>query len=174
MNENRIVMSPVTKGLYIGLAVILLSVLLMVFMSMEEQNKFSWISYVIVVGGIIWACIRYAQDMNGNVTFGNVFGHGFKTTAVVAILAVLFTLLAVTVIFPEMKDKSMEMARTQMEEQGRMSDTQIDEALTMTDKYFIPFAVGGTLVGYLIIGLISSLIGAAVAKKNPNAGNPMV
>jgi hypothetical protein len=37
----------------------------------------------------------------------------------------------------------------------------------MMEKYFIPFAIGGALFMYLLIGVIASLIGAAIAKKNP-------
>jgi hypothetical protein len=48
-----------------------------------------------------------------------------------------------------------------------MTDEIIEQALTMTRKFFIPFAVGGILIGTGIFGAIGSLIGAAVAKKNP-------
>ncbi len=174
MLENKTVMSSTTKGLYLGLIVVLLSVLLMVTMTMQQQQKLSWVSFLIIIAGIIWACIKYAKDMNGNVTFGNVFAHGFKTTAVLTIISILYTILAITIIFPEMKDQALEISRQKMEEQGQLSDSDIDKAVDWTGKYFTAFAVGGSLIGYLFMGAIASLIGAAIAKKNPQANNPMM
>jgi hypothetical protein len=65
----------------------------------------------------------------------------------------------------------MEVARTQMESDGKLSEAQIDQAIGMTQKFFIPFAIGGVVIGYLILGAIGSLIGAAIAKKNPQPAN---
>jgi len=105
--------------------------------------------------------------MNGNVTFGNVFAHGFKTTAVVAALLAVYTFIAVKFLFPDIVDKSLAMAKKEMEEKGTLSDEQMEQALSMVRNFFVPFAIGGILVMFAIIGAISSLIGAAVAKKNP-------
>jgi len=38
----------------------------------------------------------------------------------------------------------------------------------MMRKFFMPFAIGGMLIMSAILGAVASLIGAAVAKKNPN------
>ena len=38
--------------------------------------------------------------MNGNVTFGNVFAHGFKTSAFVAALTAVYSFVAVEILFP--------------------------------------------------------------------------
>jgi hypothetical protein len=162
------VMSATTKGLIIGLVLVTLSIATYFLVSdMSKQQSYAWISYVLIVGGAMWACFSYAKEMNGDVTFGSVFGHGFKTTAVFTSIVLVYTIIAVTVLFPEMKDKVMEAARLQMEKDNKLSETQIDQAISMTSKFFVPFAIGGVLIGYLILGAIGSLIGAAVAKKNP-------
>ena len=49
-----------------------------------------------------------------------------------------------------------------------MTDELIEQAIGMTKKYFIPFALGGNIIGTGVLGAIGSLIGAAVAKKNTN------
>jgi putative Ca2+/H+ antiporter (TMEM165/GDT1 family) len=66
-----------------------------------------------------------------------------------------------------MKEKIFDMSRQKMEDNGKMSESQIDQAMEMARKFFIPFAIAGTLIGTLICGAIASLIGAAVAKKKP-------
>jgi F0F1-type ATP synthase assembly protein I len=161
--------TPIQIGLIISLVLIVISVVLFITVSdLKVQQKFGYLSYAILIGGIAYACFNHAKENAGNVTFGNVFGFGFKTTAVITSIMVVFTILSVTLLFPEMKDKAMEMARQQMEEQGQLTETQIDQAIDMTTKFFVPFAIGGALIGYLIMGCIGSLIGAAIAKKNPN------
>jgi uncharacterized membrane protein len=122
---------------------------------------------VIMFVGVIVSCIQYAKVNNGNVTFGNVFGNGFKTTSIVALLTILVGVLFV-LIFPDIKEQALEQVRRDMEKQGQADDV-IDKAVAMTDKMFIVFMLAGGIFGTLFFGAIASLIGAAVAKKNPNA-----
>src|SRR3954453_11869460 len=163
------VTSPVSKGVIITLLLIVVG-LIIYFTNQLGNKSLGYLQYIILIGGIIWSCISYAKQMNGNVTFGNVFSHGFKTTAVVAALLAVYTFIAVKFLFPDMVDKALEIAKKKMESSGNnMSDEQIQQSLDMVRKFFIPFAIGGLLVMFAIIGSISSLIGAAVAKKNPQS-----
>ena len=160
------IVTPVQKGIIITLILIVLG-LIIYFTNQIENKALSYIQYPILLGGIIWSCTYYAKQMNGNVTFGNVFAHGFKTTAFVAALLAVYTFIAVKFLFPDIVDKSLAMAKKEMEEKGTLSDEQMEQALSMVRNFFVPFAIGGILVMFAIIGAISSLIGAAVAKKNP-------
>jgi hypothetical protein len=54
-----------------------------------------------------------------------------------------------------------------MAKNPKMTDEMIDQAITMTKKLFLPFAIAGAIFGTGFLGAIGSLIGAAVAKKNP-------
>lgn len=163
--ENKI-MSHITKGLVIGLIAVIVGIAGYLG-GIDQQSWFKWISTVIICAGIIWACIYYAQQLDGRVTFGNIFVHGFKTSVVVALLVVVYFVLAVTVIFPEMKDKAMEAGRQQMESAGKYSDEQINQGLEVARKFFVIIGIAGILLGTLIAGAIASLIGAAAAKKKP-------
>jgi NADH:ubiquinone oxidoreductase subunit 6 (subunit J) len=105
--------------------------------------------------------------MQGDVTYGNVFAHGFKVTATLIVITVVYTLLSMKVLFPEMTDKIIENAATEMEKNKQLTDDQIKSALDMTRKFMLPFAIGGIILMYGFIGAISSAIGAGVAKKTP-------
>ena len=159
--------TPIVKGLLICLVLIIMD-LVAGFTNSRLSPWFRWLPIVIVVGGIIWSCISYGNQMENNVSFGNIFGYGFKTSAVVACIMVVYSIISIFVIFPETKELSLDMARKQMEEAGRSED-QINQGLEITKRLFIPFAIGGTLLFILFEGLISSLIGAAVTKKNPQS-----
>lgn len=160
------VTSNVIKGIIIALVLVLLDVTATLG-NFKYEKWYSFIPSIILIGAIIWACISYANQMDNHVTFGNVFAHGFKTSAVVACIFFIYTLLAIFVLFPEMKEKALEMALTQLESQGNMPEDAKEKALQITDKLFVPIQVAGAVLGTLIIGVIASLIGAAVAKKNP-------
>ncbi len=159
------VTTPVIKGLIISMILIVIG--LAIYFSGQVANKsLGYLQYLILFAGILWGCINYAKQLDGNVSFGNVFAHGFKITAVVTVILVLYTLLALTVLFPEMKDKLVEQAELEMEKQS-MSDSQREQAISMMKNYMMPFAIAGILFFFMVIGLIASLIGAAAAKKKP-------
>lgn len=157
--------SHVVKGVIIALLLIAFG--LITYLTGQLANKsLQYIQYVILIGGIIWSCTTYAKQLNGNVTFGNVFANGFKTTAVITVLLCIYTFIAMKLLFPEMPDKILVEAKKSMQEKN-LSDEDIDKALKMTRDYLVPFAIGGILLMFSIVGAIASLIGAGVAKKKP-------
>jgi hypothetical protein len=162
MEENKI-MSPQIKGVLISLIVIILSIA-GYFTDLSFTAWYPWAINLLLLVAIIIACVHFANQKDGYVTFGNVFLHGFKITLVVTLFLLLYTVLATTVLFPDMKEKIFEMQRTKMEESG-LDDDKLEQAMTMMKKYFTVFAIGATIFGTLIWGAISSLIGAAIAKK---------
>lgn len=163
--ETKIV-QPWMKGLILSLVTIAFSLVL--YFTGQWQNKsLGYIQYAIILGGLIWSCIYYAKQMNGDVTFGNVFAHGFKITAALIVITVVYTFISLKFLFPEMEDKIIEEAAKQMEARGGLSDDQIKQALDMTRKFLMPFAIGGIILGYAILGAVASAIGAGIAKKNP-------
>jgi len=165
MVEKKI-MTHVVKGVLVSLILIVIGVIGRVT-NIESQGWFRWISLIVLCIAVIWACIFYSNQMNNQVTFGNVFVHGFKMSVVITLLLIVWTILAVTVIFPDTKEKALEMARQQMEDAGKMTDSQIDQAIEATKKFFFVIVIGSILFGTLIVGAIGSLIGAAAAKKKP-------
>lgn len=165
MEQN--ITTTTTKGLVIGLIMIVIAIAIY-FLDIDVNGPSKWISYIVFVLGIIWSVYNYGQQINYNATFGNYFAFGFKVSAVVTCLMIIYLVIFV-VLFPEFKEKAMEQARAKMQEGGKLSSEQIDQTVTMTKKFFMAFAIGGTLIGLLIFGSLSALIGAAITKKQPNA-----
>ncbi len=162
MEQN--VTTTTTKGIVIGLIMIVVAIAIY-FLDIDVQGPSKWISNIIFVGGIIWSVYSYGKQVDYNATFGNYFAHGFKVSAVVTCI-MIFYLVIFIVLFPEFKEKAMEQARAQMEKGGKMTADQINQGMTLTRKFFMVFAIGGTLVGLLIFGSLASLVGAAITKKD--------
>ena len=154
------------KGLIISLIMIVFS-LVTIYAEQTENKALGFVPIAVLLAGVIWGCIVFARQKDHNVTFGNVFAHGFKTTAAVIALMAVYMLLLFLVIKPELKDLALEQSRQALEKQN-MSEADIQNALDVTNKIFLPAAIGGAMVTYALIGCIASLIGAGVAKKNPN------
>jgi hypothetical protein len=141
---------------------------MIIYVSNQLMNKsLSYITLVIVISAIIGGCIYYAKQMNGQVTYGNVFAHGFKITAGIAAIMSIYTIISVKFIYPEIIELTIDAARAEMEKKGNVPTDQMDMALGFTRKFFLPFAIAGSLFGTAIIGALASLVGAGLAKKNP-------
>ena len=153
-----------TYGLITALAMIVVGLVLHVA-DLSYEPWAQWITMVVFLIGILMNAAAYSKANNHVVTFGSVFSSGFKATALITILMIVWAFISIT-IFPEIKDKAMEKAVADMQEQG-LDDEAIDQALGMTSKYFNVFMIGGIILMHIIAGLIFSLIGAAIAKKNP-------
>lgn len=163
------VTTHIVKGLIIGLVIFALSTILQVF---NIQDKWvQWAILALFMAAIVWADISFSNDMDSNVTYGKVFVHGFKTTTIVTLISIAGFLL-IYLIMPEIKDKALLIARTEMEKDPKNTEDMIDTAMKMVDKFFLAFGIGGTLLSYMFFGAIASLIGAAIAKKNPQTGMP--
>ena len=164
--EEKKITSHLIKGLIIGLILIVISIVAQFAGLKRDSAPIQILSTCILIGGIIWSCWNYGKQNDGFVTFGNVFGHGFKTTAVAAVIVIVFMIIFF-LAFPEYKEEAMEEGRRQMEEQGKMSDEQIEQAIDIGKRFFLPIAIGSIIFFYAVIGAISSLIGAAITKKKP-------
>ena len=163
---EQTVTTSTTKGIVISLILIVIA-LATYFLDLDASSGIQYVSYVIFIAGIIWSVIYYGKQIDHNATFGNYFAHGFKVAALVTAIMIIYVVIFVN-LFPDMKEKAMEAARKNMEAKGKMTPEQITQALTFTKKFFMVFAIGATLLGYLIFGALASLIGAGVTKKNPH------
>jgi amino acid transporter len=137
------------------------------FAHLRFDTWFKWLSTVITIAAIIVFCMQYGKQMTTGVTFGKVFGYGFKIALVISILMVLYSFLSFYVIFPELTDQILVKTRTDLEAKGGLSEEQIDQAVNMTKKFMqpIPIAIFAFLAT-LFFGTIGALLGAAFTKKS--------
>ena len=159
--------SHIIKGVILSIVSIVFSVIVYVF-NLYEMQSLSYLNYAIFLGGLIYGAILYSNENKNQVTFGNVFAHGFKTTAVIIVITVFYTVIAFKFLFPDMMELMLTISRKQMLKDPKLTDEMIEQAMSMSRKYFLPFVIGFSIIGTGFLGLIGSLIGAAVAKKNTN------
>jgi hypothetical protein len=157
----------ITAGLIIAGVLVVISTILN-FMDLSMKPGVAFLQPVVIILALV-LFIRSWGNANGNrLSFGNLFAYGFKTTAVFTIITIIFTIIFL-LLFPDMKEKSLEMARQKLEDDPRVSEEQMEQALEISRKFFWVAVVGGSMLSMVIMGAIGSLIGAAVTKKNPNS-----
>ncbi len=164
--------SHLVKGLIIGLILIVVDIVAG-FTGFKYEIWFRWIPTIIMAIAFIVACIVFGKEMENRVTFGQVFGHGFKTSLVVACILIVYTLLSIYLIFPDQKEKIIQMQLEELDKQPNITETQRDQAITMFNKMFIPIAFLSVVIGTLIVGAVASLLGAAFTKKTPQSPFPV-
>jgi len=163
---EKTVTSTITKGLVISLILIVLA-LAVYFANIQVNGPTQWIGYAVFIGGVIWSIYSYGKQVDYNSTFGNYFAHGFKVSATVTAIMIIYIFIFI-VLFPDFKEKALDQAKVAMREKNNMTEEQMTQAIEWTRKFFMVFLVGGTLLGYLILGALAALVGAAITKKQPN------
>jgi hypothetical protein len=161
-----------TYGLITGLILVIFSVVIYIA-NLEQAAWNQWVVYGLFLGGLIMNAIAFSKANSGIITFGQIFSSGFKATAIISLLVAFWALISIY-IFPELKERYIEIGRQKMEQIGKFSAEEIEAALESTRKRFVIIRVMGDLFGYLIMGLIFSLIAAAVAPKNKRPLTPVV
>lgn len=164
-------LTPVIAGLILGLISVVAFLAFYFAGRSFERDAISYLPMLLVVGLLIFFIIKYSNDKENNVTFGNCFGYGFKATAVMAIVVFVCSLIFV-LAQPAYKEEFMNFMAEEMNKNPDVTDEQRETTMNAMDKFFMISILGGGLFMNLLIGAIASLIGAAVAKKNPRPANP--
>lgn len=160
--------TSLTAGVYLAIALILVSVIFYV-----TGNPFSkvgqYISYPIMIGGIILAQLNYKKALGGTLTYGQAIGAGVLAMVFASLISGVYNYLLFAVIDPSLQEQLRIFTEEQIVKQGKVPEEQLETVVNMTAKLQTPimmFVIG--LVGGAFIGLIVSLITAIFIKKNPS------
>jgi len=163
--------AAMTYGLYMGIALIIYSVILYVAGQTFNQTL-GYVSFVIMIVGIVWAQMNYKKLQGGMLTYGQGVGIATSLMLIAGIIGAIYTILLYKVIDPELYDQYLlfyeEKASASMIEQG-LSDAQIDQALTISKRFQTPVIMAITaIITYVIAGVIIGLIASIFTKKKPS------
>src|SRR4051812_31581101 len=114
-------------GFITGLAMVIVG-LVVYLTGAAFKPGMQYISYIPFIIGVILNGMAYSKANDGYVTFGNVFGSCFKASMIVTIVIVAWSVISM-VIFPEMKEKALTMAREQMAKNPKMTDEVMDTSI---------------------------------------------
>ena len=131
-----------------------------------SQNKaLSSLSFVFMIVAIVLAMKDFRQQNKGFMSYGEGLGLGSLLSAIMGLLSSAFTMFYIQFIDNTLLSSGMDQVREDMERRG-MDDSQIDQAMELSQKFMSPgvvFVMG--VLGYLIVGFIVSLIVAAIIRR---------
>ena len=157
----------VLAGLVTG-AVLILCNVIFIILGYEGDTKITWIASLLNITLLIYFIKEHGKSHDHTKTFGDLFSFGFRATALVTIMLTGFMIIY-SYAFPESENKAMEIARSKMMEDERLTEDNIEQALSITRKFYFPILIAGTIFSTMIVGAVGSLLGAAFTKKVPSS-----
>ncbi|TVQ14246.1 MAG: DUF4199 domain-containing protein [Bacteroidetes bacterium] len=171
-NSGGLVKPAINHALIISAALIILT--LVMYLTGNIQNRIgSWVSYAILIGGVVYALINYRNEtLGGYISYGRVVGYSVVLGLFIGIITGAFTFLLYGFISPEL----VEEARLEAERRLYRSNPDIDYDMAqgilkmqywLAKPYvlFMMSILGGAIQGVLI-GLIAGIF---VKKTDPDA-----
>ncbi len=152
-------------GLITGLILVVYN-LVLYMTGLFTNDKLSWVTYIILIAMIYLAHKAFKDGGDGFMTLGQGLGIGMLVVVIGGTITSLFSYIYLKFVDDTITGQLLEVARVKMEDQG-LDDDQIDQAMSMTEKWMTPeimFVFG--ILGMIIIGFIISLIVSLFTKKN--------
>jgi hypothetical protein len=164
-----------TYGLYLGVVLIVLS-LIYYLLDVFTESWTGYISYIILLIGILFSQIKYRDDhLGGYITFGQSFSTGFLTGLFAAILTAIFSYFFMSYLGEDFIETLLEKTMTELESNPNLTDEQIDQTMNMTRKFMTPgIMTAFSFFGSAIVALILSLIAAIFTKRADNSLEPNI
>jgi hypothetical protein len=162
------------NGLNWGIITGLLTVIyltLMYFLGLNLERWTGWISYVIIIGGIVYGTIQYRDNVRGGtISYAQALGFGVIIALVVAVIAAVYSLV-LSLIDPGIIDQILEKAQDEMLKQG-LSEDQVEQAVEIQRKFMSPGIIAAmTVPSYTFMGFLFSLITSIFLKKEDTSVN---
>jgi hypothetical protein len=169
METNSATVTSTSVGLRYGLLVGLISIIFsfVLFVTQADQSPVRWLGLIILIGGMVMAHNAYKQANGGFMNYAEGLGIGALMSVVSGVLSTAFSYVYMTFVDEGYMGRIMDTTRAKMEAQGNMTDDQIDQAMSMAQK----FSSGGWMVlfgilGSLLFGFLIALVVSAITKNS--------
>jgi len=165
--------SPSKTGLRYGLiaaVVLIIYSLILQLTGLMANQALGYVSYLILAVIIYLAHNSFKSSGDGFMKFGQGVTIGMVISTIAGVISGIFSYIYIKYVDDSIIKIAMDKAYESMEQKG-MSDEEINQAMSITEKFMTPamILIMG-VVFMLIFGLIISLIVSAITKKdNPEA-----
>jgi len=132
------------------------------------NSPIKYLGYVPLVACLVLAQKEYKGLRGGYITFGDGFVTGLLYSVFAGLLFGIFMYLYLAFLSREVLTQILDAQKQAMVEKGAPSD-QIDKTTEIMTKFGAIIIAFGSVVWYIILGTIVSLITAAIFKKERSA-----
>jgi len=158
--------SAMTYGMFVGIALIVLSLLTYIMGVIKPPFWVSLLQYVVIIAGIIYGTKKFRdEDLGGEISYSKALGFGILICVFASIIIGIYMIIFMKIIDPEFMNKMMAVIEEEYVKAG-LSEEQIDAAMGMVSKMQSPIIMAiGTVFTFSFMGTIFSLVTAAFLKK---------
>jgi hypothetical protein len=174
MEQEQVDSAPTTRdaGIRFGLISALISIFYFLAITMAGltlQGPAGWFQWMIGAVLIFLAHKYYKDNGSGFMNYGQGIGIAFWMGLISSIISAVFTFIYAKFIDTTFIDNLKDAQLEKFQEQG-MSETQIDQAMKISEMFFTP---GAMMIMGLIIGILGTIVIALIVtiftqKKNPD------
>lgn len=159
----------INYGLILGVLTILVNVIAYMINGIQMDRPF-WekaLGWIVFIGVLFMAILKFREVNNGNLKIGQAIKTGLGVALIGGLITAIYVFIFFNYVEPNALGDMLEMTQEKMLEQNPdMSDEQMEMALKMTKMFLSPTAmIFLTIIGNLIMGLIVSLVGGLIFKK---------
>lgn len=157
-----------------GFLMAMLSIILQVISYVLDSHidRPWWLSVfqmAITIGVVVFGIRAYKKDNNGFLSLRDALKIGIGISLIAAIIVAIFNYIFMTFIEPDLIEKTLDFTRMKLEENGQMSNEQIEMSLNMTRKFMAPWIISAiSILGALFFGFIISLITGLALRRTPD------
>lgn len=163
-NKSPFLKSTMTNGLIMGFALVVLS-LIVYLLGLGINSKLNWISYLIIIGMLIYAQKQFRTEQGGFASYWQLVGYGTLMAVFAGFISGIWNIILMTVIDPGLWEQTMIEAQNVYLEMG-FSEDQVEEMMVNAEKYSSPLITSISMAfGFGLMGFIFSLIISAFLKK---------
>ena len=166
--SNPIMKSAMNYGLYLGLALVLNSVVFYV-MGKPFSEVSGYLNYAIIIGIIAWGMSSFQKYLGEEgLSYGRALGFGTLISLFASLIFAFFTFVLYKIIDPGLLAKFIIFMEENFLKAG-WPDNKIDMMISFYKKFLTPFIFSlGQIFGVTLGGFIFSLIVAIFFKRQPS------
>ncbi|MEI7526167.1 MAG: DUF4199 domain-containing protein [Mariniphaga sp.] len=163
--SNSVTPLAMSYGLYMGLALILNTVVFYV-MGSPFSHTTAYIVYGIIIGGIIWGMKSFRDEhQEVGVTYGKALGLGTLQALFASLIYAFFTFVLFTLIDKTLTEKFLSFLEEEFTRSG-ITESQIDTIMPMYRKFMSPvFYSFAQIFSIVFYGFLFSLVLAIFFRK---------
>ncbi len=168
MESEKPSIKPIAYSFGLYLALINIIILVIMYVANIEKNwTISILSLILSIAIFIYGIKSYKQKNNGFLTLGEAIKIGLAIAVIGGLISAIYTYVHYSYIYPEFLEITKDQARAQMlEKRPNMSSEQVEEAMKISGMFITPlFFSFMSVIGSLFLGLIISLIGGLIMKR---------
>ena len=124
-NKQNVWKNALNWGIIVGIVLIIYGVI-MYFLGLSLEKWNNWVSYILLIAGIVYATIQYRDNvLGGSITYAQALGFGVLISLFASVMSAIYSYVFLTFIDTDFIGKVMEMAQEQMLNKG-LTEEQIE------------------------------------------------